>query len=703
MLLVNQRLGRPKGAEEAPLIVPISDLHTFFPLIHIMVDTVRVVKPYLIYQSVDLAFDLEEEVIIGKTVLWLALSDEIPMKKNDVQTVFHIHCRQMRVLDVTVNGISTDFCHNDPLKSLLPDEKSHTFNARDADSAYRTALEVSRCGELRISIPYDEANWKFSSIARLPHGSPKEVIGRYEALQHLYHELKPKAPTSYSNQTDPSNVNATGDNEDSDEENILANIVNQAPTRDRGKLLQVRVLYSLDKKKSSPLGQQLSAGYSFRHSCHYNDGHGGFHNSSSRATCVFSTSGAKQNQSLYSVDGVRCWLPCLDSCDQRGVFDITLHSPLSSRIVLSSGKRLPRADHVACAALFREYLSSQSSTNKSLAQSTSRNFKSYRFFTPNRVPAVSLGFFVGSGESYALPLYKCRGKVFVAHGILDYDSRPRLQKQPYVDSKETVRVLAVDRPNGANEPPMKKLRFFSDVEDDDTDGRIDDDFDEDFPIESSHAYSGAVRHSMLGFDMSVRLIHKLLGRRYTHETYSQVYVPFLDGEFIAFDGFSLVDSKYLHESSAVYLETPHHLITLTSYLYTYFLVALPIMGYLNEYIIHGSVGYFLQLYLQAVYGEDESAHNMRKCLDAVTTLEKLHGPALPPIAPFSFPERYERFLPWFGVYLISKSTVLFQVIENRAGGSSLNTYSSRNILLMRICRLRCRSTSFPTLVAVFFE
>ena len=42
---------------------------------------------------------------------------------------------------------------------------------------------------------------------------------------------------------------------------------------------------------------------------------------------------------LRDLDGVRCWLPCLDSPDQRAVFDITIHCP-SHLTALTCGKKI---------------------------------------------------------------------------------------------------------------------------------------------------------------------------------------------------------------------------------------------------------------------------------------------------------------------------------------------------------------------------
>ena len=40
---------------------------------------------------------------------------------------------------------------------------------------------------------------------------------------------------------------------------------------------------------------------------------------------------------LYNIDGVRCWLPCIDRIEQRTFFKLTITSP-SDVDVITSGK-----------------------------------------------------------------------------------------------------------------------------------------------------------------------------------------------------------------------------------------------------------------------------------------------------------------------------------------------------------------------------
>jgi hypothetical protein len=51
-----------------------------------------------------------------------------------------------------------------------------------------------------------------------------------------------------------------------------------------------------------------------------------------------------------------------------------------------------------------------------------------RFFVSNRIPASTLGFFVGHAEKYKSPLYKTLGKFWVVYGLMDNYFRPHREQ-----------------------------------------------------------------------------------------------------------------------------------------------------------------------------------------------------------------------------------------------------------------------------------
>lgn len=239
--------------------------------------------------------------------------------------------------------------------------------------------------------------------------------------------------------------------------------------RDLGRILVLKISYHL---KRAPSG--LSAGFVFRHPHRDPDDekaaedfdfsdlnmadddsakrkqagqskakkHASLH--PSVASTVYSTGGGAG--ALRDLDGIRCWLPCIDSPDQRAVFDITLHCP-SHLVALTCGKKIatsvtscapsekkergrrahahrrgsgsgsdPKSDSQPSSAeatlsgtgtasplehCFATYSRPASSTGSLSSSSAAedgrahREISTSRFFTVTRLPAMSVGFFIG--------------------------------------------------------------------------------------------------------------------------------------------------------------------------------------------------------------------------------------------------------------------------------------------------------------------
>ena len=184
-------------------------------------------------------------------------------------------------------------------------------------------------------------------------------------------------------------------------------------------------------------------------------------------------------------------------------------------------------------------------------------------------------------------------------------------------------------------------------------------------VEVSLLYEEEVLHSTLGLELSLRLLHKFTGHRYDYDEYTIIYIYNLGCDYMAYDSYVLMDAKYLHTSSQVYIETTSHILLLEAYLSSWLKSSISLSCYNDEFIIHGTIGYLLNFYCEEVYGEDDGRYRYQKMYDTVINLEKMgRGYSLISF----FPENYENFHPYFNLYMKCKSTVLFQLIENRVGG-----------------------------------
>ena len=497
---------------------------------------------YVLYEKVELDIIFKDETINGIATLWLGLRDKDSIKdrrdddENKLETI-SLHCRNCNISNVTINGTPVHYVHNDPLKSLHLDDIT-TYQSEECDVRFRAALEISRAGELRISLP-NVVPTDTKPLEALSSDAPNEVIQRFKKLNNAYETLKPKTVPKW-----------LGDDVEITEQ--AAN--EQMEHTTSGRLLQVCIHYKIDKQ---PTG--LTPGFIFRKPYNHIDVHRGQQMEGSKdvPVCMYTTGGSPGL--LRDIDGSRCWMPCIDSPDQRAVFDVILKAPAKYEVV--------------CSGLL-------------VSKTTSPDSKtiSHRFVTITRIPAMCIGFFIGKVETYAMPLYKTDGRFLVARGLQDFIlSSPKSEKLHRKISKLSIKTNDVNDDNDDNDAFADEMKGDNDNRDkkrqrhDEEGNEFNEEKDEDVVMDertsndkssssssSSLLYVEEVRHTTLGLDLGMRIIHRLVGRKYDHKVYSQIFVPGLTtnagrgicGHSISFDGFSLVDGAILHTTEQVYTEMP---------------------------------------------------------------------------------------------------------------------------------------------------
>ena len=135
---------------------------------------------------------------------------------------------------------------------------------------------------------------------------------------------------------------------------------------------------------------------------------------------------------MFDIDGVRCWLPCLDLPDQRAIFDITIHAPVNTHIV-TCGKRLLTTTRMVTREKASNRLILQSFADgfainvHSKELFTQQSYTASRFFTTHRTAAAYIGFYVGKAEAYQMPFYKVRARLLVALDLWNSLDKPDVQ------------------------------------------------------------------------------------------------------------------------------------------------------------------------------------------------------------------------------------------------------------------------------------
>ena len=410
-------------------------------------------SPHLLYQRLEAELDLESETLRARTVLWLVV--HVDFSEEDVEATWplHLHCRQVTVDAVTCGGDKCLFSHLDPLTRLCPPSSSSitpTFDAEELDVRFRAGLEVTAEGELLIQVPRSAIHattpQSMSQLQPLPRRVAKEVSEQFERLSGLQDDFS--IPTS-----SPHRPSALG----------------------KSTLLQLTIDYHI-----SGVPFQEWAGWTWAY-----EEHGEASDRNDRIVLHGLTNHGACDTSLRSsmVDGVRCWMPCLDPPVEDhhkdgidgidgfelaravAVFDIniTLLPPKDSAVlyrVLSSGvlvysSKIHHNDNAAPITTTVE---------------SSRVGYTYRFITPDRMPLYSLGIFVGAlMETYSVPFYGCQGQIWLASNTIN--------KSTSSGNRTSI-----------------------------------------------HKFAAQVKHTFQGFDLALRYLHKSISRRYTYARFDKLFL-----------------------------------------------------------------------------------------------------------------------------------------------------------------------------------
>jgi hypothetical protein len=272
---------------------------------------------------------------------------------------------------------------------------------------------------------------------------------------------------------------------------------------------------------------------------------------------------------MLDMDGVRCWCPCIDSAGQRTIFDVNITAS-SLFTVTCSGQRLHPKLLTAGSKL--------PVTGKTVASAGNpvAKFLVHRFFSTTRIPFSNVGFFVGVVEKYTVPLYRLEGMIWVTRGITNkifVAATPDEEEQPTTGNTISEDEITADETDGEgsvgnddsnviaissqDDSRMQQDRGGNDV-DDDVDNESDDSDDEDESnqdimdpklimkamMRRKPLYEAAVKHTTLGLDIALRIIHKFVNHRYDHQSYTQIFVQGLGDNFLAFDGLVIIDARY---------------------------------------------------------------------------------------------------------------------------------------------------------------
>lgn len=570
----------------------------------------------LYFQSAHLDIGLKKQSLQGQTTLWLYFKQGV--KAGDK---FRIHCRQCQIQEVSINGKhKATYQHKDGLHRLFTIPKKRENSGGNLDKLYRAALEIAREGELEIVVP-ELSEHKYEDIRDIPKDDTHpDVIKTYRAIKSWFQQYG-----AVSRKYDV----------EGDEGKAASNPAEV-------KFIQLKIKYSLGQNNMEVSGINFRKQSPFVKVFDQRTFHHDVYNDQSHQESVACCYTASFNQSLLrDVDGVRTWLPCIDTLDQHGIFDISL-TVRAKFHVMCCGKKV--------SMVLRE------------SPKDNKKYVTHRFLTTTHVPAMQLGFFIGNVESYAMRWQQTIGNIWVVNDLADFKS---------ISMKENLHKAEDASAEKGLEPHAKRLKTEHHSSSKGSNGHheavhVKKEKETQPQVQAYRKlYEDKVSHTMHGFDLVFNLIQKFTGHKFNYDNFTVIFIHELGQDAVTYDGFMLIDAKFLHTHTESYLETASNVLLLTSFLYSWFKSSVWIDSYENEFIIHGLVQYLVSFYIDEVFGEDEGKYHVQKMLDIVLSLEK-QGRGFP-LAAF-YPERYEIFSGHFVEYLKAKSLLLMNLLENRVGG-----------------------------------
>ncbi len=186
---------------------------------------------------------------------------------------------------------------------------------------------------------------------------------------------------------------------------------------------------------------------------------------------------------LGNPDGVRCWLPCLDSPQHRCIFDVTVELLKPHDTTLINADRFRAWARTLTVAISGVEIPSCLSNVSSAC--------SYRYFTVHKICAANLGVFVGNVTVYKSLVYGTQG--FVCH-----------EKPFQIDDSQIEDELVNSESDQL--PGLKRSSESS---------------------RGDSAYlslPNTLDFAFIGFEQASRYLQRSLGRRYQHRSYIQVIV-----------------------------------------------------------------------------------------------------------------------------------------------------------------------------------
>nr|CCA19025.1 transcription initiation factor TFIID subunit putati [Albugo laibachii Nc14] len=170
---------------------------------------------------------------------------------------------------------------------------------------------------------------------------------------------------------------------------------------------------------------------------------------------------------------------------------------------------------------------------------------------------------------------------------------------------------------------------------------------------------------------TMEYLQRYLNASYPFKSYHQIFVYDPPEQLQYFAGASIIDQQILHSARIIDRELPSHLVQAKGLIGSWISGSVGLQTTKAAWVLVGVVGYILNTYVRAVYGEEEHGYRIQLAMDALTTMELTRdGASLSLLS--SEVDVYAEYVPSALPFLEVKAPLVLHMIEQRVGPQHLN-------------------------------
>ncbi|KAF0711876.1 hypothetical protein As57867_004993, partial [Aphanomyces stellatus] len=146
-----------------------------------------------------------------------------------------------------------------------------------------------------------------------------------------------------------------------------------------------------------------------------------------------------------------------------------------------------------------------------------------------------------------------------------------------------------------------------------------------------------------------------LNARYPFETYAQIFVEDPPEECQYFAGLSILDQRVLYGQTIIDRQLPSQVIQVKGFVGSWIAGAIGIQTTKDAWVLVGVVGHLVNMYVRAVFGEEEYGYRIQLAMDALTTMELVADGNGSPHLIYGDVDVYGEYDPFYMPFLEAKA------------------------------------------------